>query len=169
MTHISCIAFKQAKWSERIKNQNLFRNTVFNSFTYIFVADSSLEPSDPRFIGAWWLGFLVIAAILLLFSLPLFVFPASLLPIEEDQTENVENHTTHFYGATGKSSNPQNDSPEQSNQRKGFKQTARGKGFYSNTRFVTIIYLHSGYSRKVDYCLRQLTLGAGQENCWPKI
>ncbi|XP_046567065.1 solute carrier organic anion transporter family member 3A1-like [Haliotis rubra] len=34
-----------------------------------------LTPDDPRWIGAWWLGFVVFGGIALLVSIPLFLFP----------------------------------------------------------------------------------------------
>ena len=44
---------------------------------------------DPRWIGAWWIGFPVIATLLLLFSLPLMFFPQRLPKTDTDA--NKEN------------------------------------------------------------------------------
>ena len=41
-------------------------------------ADNKLEKIDPRYIGAWWVGFLIIGTLIFLSSLPLFLFPKSL-------------------------------------------------------------------------------------------
>ncbi|KAK3611257.1 hypothetical protein CHS0354_004901 [Potamilus streckersoni] len=37
--------------------------------------ETSLTPTDPRWVGAWWLGFLVFGGCCILSSLPLFCFP----------------------------------------------------------------------------------------------
>ncbi|KAH3709041.1 hypothetical protein DPMN_068501 [Dreissena polymorpha] len=37
-----------------------------------------MSPSDPRWIGAWWLGFILFGALSCLISIPIFFFPASL-------------------------------------------------------------------------------------------
>ncbi|RWS28439.1 Solute carrier organic anion transporter family member 3A1-like protein [Leptotrombidium deliense] len=37
--------------------------------------DPQIARTDPRFIGAWWPGFLLLAIFLFLSSLPLFFFP----------------------------------------------------------------------------------------------
>lgn len=39
------------------------------------VYDPGFDNNDPRWIGAWWIGFVVLAILLLFFSLPMFLFP----------------------------------------------------------------------------------------------
>lgn len=36
------------------------------------------DPKDPRFLGAWWLGLIIIGIFIILSSLPLFFFPRQL-------------------------------------------------------------------------------------------
>lgn len=42
-----------------------------------------ITPDDPRWIGAWWGGFLLCGALLFFSSLPMFGFPQSLPPRPE--------------------------------------------------------------------------------------
>ncbi|XP_066444470.1 solute carrier organic anion transporter family member 2B1 [Eleutherodactylus coqui] len=51
--------------------------------------DISLTPSDPRWIGAWWLGFIVAASIVALSAIPYFFFPRE-MPREQVTNESAE-------------------------------------------------------------------------------
>ncbi|KAG9468747.1 hypothetical protein GDO78_022032, partial [Eleutherodactylus coqui] len=51
--------------------------------------DISLTPSDPRWIGAWWLGFIVAASIVALSAIPYFFFPRE-MPREQVTDESAE-------------------------------------------------------------------------------
>ncbi|XP_052252326.1 solute carrier organic anion transporter family member 1C1-like [Dreissena polymorpha] len=50
---------------------------VFNKMP-VDLKETSMSPSDPRWIGAWWLGFILFGALSCLISIPIFFFPASL-------------------------------------------------------------------------------------------
>ena len=41
-------------------------------------AELNITPIHPRWVGAWWGGFLIIGLLLLLVSVPFFTFPKSL-------------------------------------------------------------------------------------------
>ncbi|XP_036358321.1 solute carrier organic anion transporter family member 74D-like isoform X3 [Octopus sinensis] len=51
---------------------------------YVTLEKTSLKPSDPQWIGAWWLGFLTFGFAAILMSVPLFLFPRKL-----KENENV--------------------------------------------------------------------------------
>lgn len=70
-------------------------NLIGRIFGYFFVAfclryrenpwsDSGLSQSDPRYIGAWWLGFFITGLLVIVSSLPLFLFP------QEFKTSNIK-------------------------------------------------------------------------------
>ncbi|CAH1774640.1 unnamed protein product [Owenia fusiformis] len=46
--------------------------------TYVDLSDTHLDPQDPQWLGAWWLGSICIAGGCLLFSIPMGLFPRSL-------------------------------------------------------------------------------------------
>ncbi|KAL3863311.1 hypothetical protein ACJMK2_005076, partial [Sinanodonta woodiana] len=50
---------------------------VFNKI-YVNLQDVDIHPKDPRWIGAWWLGFLVFGGASLLTAIPLFCFPRNM-------------------------------------------------------------------------------------------
>jgi len=49
-----------------------------------------LEEGDPGWIGAWWLGFPIIATLLLVFSLPLMLFPQRLPRVGTDASKETK-------------------------------------------------------------------------------
>ena len=62
---------------------------------------STLSPGDPRFVGAWWLGFIVIGLGLLLLSIPLFCFPAKMYNEEKPEGEVEEAEETGAHNEKG--------------------------------------------------------------------
>ena len=38
-------------------------------------SETDITPQDPRWIGAWWLGFLIFGGVAIIASLPMFFFP----------------------------------------------------------------------------------------------
>ncbi|XP_051843065.1 solute carrier organic anion transporter family member 2B1 isoform X2 [Antechinus flavipes] len=80
-------------------------------FDRIPEGDISLNPKDPRWVGAWWLGFLITAGAVILTALPYFFFPRDMpkeqqelglrkriLPALDDKGENsvIKQRTDNF-------------------------------------------------------------------------
>lgn len=59
----------------------------------------NISPRDPRWVGAWWLGFIILAVLLFIFAMPMFFFPRTLKRTtastgedeEEDETKETQN------------------------------------------------------------------------------
>ncbi|BFZ21241.1 hypothetical protein BsWGS_24280 [Bradybaena similaris] len=74
---------------------------VFSNM-YVTLEETSLSPRDPRWIGAWWLGFLVFGGAGLVVGLPLMCFPKRLRKktvVLQDikQTSKVDKKGLHKY------------------------------------------------------------------------
>ena len=61
------------------------------------VVEPDLDERDPRWIGAWWLGFVICGAVTCLWAVPVVLFPRKLVGTEPDinakdqtQTENKD-------------------------------------------------------------------------------
>ena len=48
------------------------------------LSETDITPRDPRWIGAWWLGFLIFGVISIFPALPLFCFPQRYKPKDKD-------------------------------------------------------------------------------------
>ena len=67
-----------------------------------------MTPRDPRWVGAWWLGFLAFGLLGVLSSIPTFFFPRRLKPqpqlrkFEQDRKRTAaESRTYDFKGESG--------------------------------------------------------------------
>uniref|UniRef100_A0A8C6KSR6 Solute carrier organic anion transporter family member n=1 Tax=Nothobranchius furzeri TaxID=105023 RepID=A0A8C6KSR6_NOTFU len=67
-----------------------------NSLLIIFFhADSvAITPKDARWVGAWWMGFLVSSSLLLISSIPFWFLPRSLPKQEEQKGKSTPTHVT---------------------------------------------------------------------------
>ena len=70
---------------------------IFSSITLSLPEDPSSTATyarnDPRFIGAWWIGFLVIGTCLFVFTLPLLLFPGELASVRVKRTQDKSNES----------------------------------------------------------------------------
>ncbi|XP_041114267.1 solute carrier organic anion transporter family member 1C1-like isoform X2 [Polyodon spathula] len=57
---------------------------------FVDLESVTITPRDARWVGAWWLGFLVSAVIMLFASFPFWFFPKSLPKQGEDKMEQLE-------------------------------------------------------------------------------
>ncbi|XP_041484537.1 solute carrier organic anion transporter family member 2A1-like [Lytechinus variegatus] len=65
-----------------------FSLSLHTDFYKINVDDLGYDDRDPRWIGAWWLGYLVYAGLFILLALPYFLFPKKWpLQLKEDEIE----------------------------------------------------------------------------------
>ena len=47
---------------------------------YFLLVETDLTPEDPRWVGAWWLGFVILGSGAIITSVPTFFFPAGRKP-----------------------------------------------------------------------------------------
>lgn len=47
----------------------------WSQFTVFLFIDVDMSPRDPRWLGAWWLGFVVFGVLTFIFALPMLCFP----------------------------------------------------------------------------------------------
>ena len=58
---------------------------------YCYVLASDISPEDPRWIGSWWLGYIICSTVLVVLSIPMWFIPKSL--IKQDIKEcDVKKH-----------------------------------------------------------------------------
>ena len=75
-------------------------------YLYFFTDDLTITPTDTRWVGAWWIGFLVCAGVNILTSIPFFFFPKT-LPKEglQDNGDGIENSREEKHGEKVKEEN----------------------------------------------------------------
>ncbi|CAG2102309.1 unnamed protein product, partial [Medioppia subpectinata] len=61
--------------------------------------DPHVSSRDPRFIGAWWIGFIVIAVLLFIATLPMFLFPRQFkgASVKEKDRVDYDNSVQGFW------------------------------------------------------------------------
>ncbi|XP_005998930.3 solute carrier organic anion transporter family member 1C1 [Latimeria chalumnae] len=63
---------------------------------FVDVGSVTITPKDSRWVGAWWLGFLVSGAISLFAAIPFCFFPKSLPKQGKEKDSNIKPETSHF-------------------------------------------------------------------------
>lgn len=77
--------YNLAKLKSTIKEIQSVINVDRQIFIFVFVlTDVDMSTKDPRWIGAWWLGFLVFGIMALLVAFPIILFPRKL----KEKSEN---------------------------------------------------------------------------------
>nr|XP_014345633.1 PREDICTED: solute carrier organic anion transporter family member 1C1-like isoform X2 [Latimeria chalumnae] len=71
-----------------------------------FYIDSlTITPKDSRWVGAWWLGFLIASVVTLIAAIPFWFIPKSLAKQEEGKKETIVSETDKFISKTLKEQN----------------------------------------------------------------
>ncbi|CAG5124478.1 unnamed protein product, partial [Candidula unifasciata] len=64
---------------------------MFSSM-YVTLEETNISPRDPRWLGAWWLGFLLFGGLGLVFAIPLLFFPRRLRKQERPVAVTEKKH-----------------------------------------------------------------------------
>ncbi|KAL6116978.1 uncharacterized protein ACO6RY_14862 [Pungitius sinensis] len=67
---------------------------LYVDFGYVDIESVTITPKDARWVGAWWLGFMVSSVLLLISSIPFLFLPRSLPKQEEDNGEPTPAYDT---------------------------------------------------------------------------
>ncbi|XP_054158013.1 solute carrier organic anion transporter family member 74D-like [Oppia nitens] len=62
--------------------------------------DPKISRNDPRWIGAWWVGFLVLGVLILIFTIPMFLFPKRFKIHTKKSNSNVNNKSIEINNKT---------------------------------------------------------------------
>ncbi|XP_049329690.1 solute carrier organic anion transporter family member 1C1 isoform X1 [Astyanax mexicanus] len=62
---------------------------------FVNIDSVTITPRDARWVGAWWLGFLVASVIMLVAGIPFWFFPRSLPKQDEEHRDNPSFHLTN--------------------------------------------------------------------------
>uniref|UniRef100_A0A3Q4HY60 Solute carrier organic anion transporter family member n=1 Tax=Neolamprologus brichardi TaxID=32507 RepID=A0A3Q4HY60_NEOBR len=89
---------------------------------YVDMESVTITPKDSRWVGAWWMGFLVSSGLLLISSIPFWFLPRSM-----PKQESEENHETPVCEILNKTEDAQNNN-------QNFKLTEIAKGFLPSLR-----------------------------------
>ncbi|XP_059154811.1 solute carrier organic anion transporter family member 2A1-like [Physella acuta] len=65
---------------------------------YVTLEDTQLTPTHPRWIGAWWLGYVTFGCLALAVSIPLFCFPRK-LPQKVSKKQKKQSHESVSQGS----------------------------------------------------------------------
>ena len=60
-----------------------------------------ITPRDPRYVGAWWIGFLIVSALFLFFATPFWGFPRRLQNRECANRQQKQNGNLSKIGESG--------------------------------------------------------------------
>lgn len=79
--------------------------SLWVDFYRVDVSSITLTPKDRGWVGAWWLGLLIVAAAFFTLSLPFFGFPRRIPRRDDDEEEDVK-------GAQTKVADPEEATPK---------------------------------------------------------
>ncbi|GFO01962.1 solute carrier organic anion transporter family member, partial [Plakobranchus ocellatus] len=72
-------------------------NGVFSNIP-VDLSDTNMSRKDPRFVSAWWLGFLIFGGLSILAAIPIMLLPRRLVPVEQ-QRKALQDARVSFGGA----------------------------------------------------------------------
>ena len=59
---------------------------------FVICADPGIDERDPRWVGAWWLGYVISAGCVFVWCLPIVLYPPRLTGADDNATTSPDNH-----------------------------------------------------------------------------
>uniref|UniRef100_A0A8C4Y3M1 Solute carrier organic anion transporter family member n=1 Tax=Gopherus evgoodei TaxID=1825980 RepID=A0A8C4Y3M1_9SAUR len=88
--HLRCSCYCNSFCCLPVDYLGSFCTKIYVDAVFIDTSKLDITPDDPRWIGAWWAGFLLCGALLFFSSLLMFGFPQSLSPKVEHAVESEQ-------------------------------------------------------------------------------
>lgn len=93
-----------------------------------------ISPDDPRFLGAWWLGWIIIGPVMFVFAFLIRIFPKKIL-----RKKSVEEHEMSIEKCDRKMEKTTTEEEERDNELKGLRLTHHLKFKFHTKWYHTLI------------------------------
>ncbi|XP_006889195.1 PREDICTED: solute carrier organic anion transporter family member 1B3-like [Elephantulus edwardii] len=131
---------------------------------FVDLSSIRITPKDSRWVGAWWLGFLVAGTLSLIASIPFFFLPKSLNKQEKGRKDSISSHTSKTKEASKLSAKLINHEQHITENVTGFYQSL--KNILTNPLYITYLSMSllyfSSFAGALTYIFKYVEQQYGQ-------